>query len=639
MTVNPIDVAYDVETPPNLFTAVFKHIESGQRWAFEISERRNDSTALHDFIRLMQSTGMRLVGFNNVGFDYPVLHEFMTLYAAQGIVYAHQLHAVANRIIGSANRWDSIIWPDRRFVPQLDLYLIHHFDNPAKATSLKMIEVNMKSESVEDLPFEPTENIPPEKHDVVLSYNGHDVDETAGFYKYSLNAIKTREELTERFGKDFMNHNDTKIGKDFFIMELEKRQPGICFDYSTGRKKPRQTWRPNGIPLREIIFPYVKFDHPELQRVLDYLRNVTITNTKSAEELKDLHAIVNGFRFDFGTGGIHGSIEKRVVRSDETHVIIDADVTSFYPNLAIKNRVYPAHLGEIFCDIYEELFNTRKQYPKKSAENLLYKLALNGVYGDSNNDYGPFKDPQYTMTITVNGQLSLCMCAEKVIAECEAEMIQANTDGFTVRIPREKLDRYYAICDEWSKITKLDWEFAEYDSMYVRDVNNYIARTTDGKIKRVGAYQYLTPTDEQWQKQPERGWHQNLGGLVIPKAAEAVMLRGESLEDFIRSHTDPFDFMLRVKVPRSSRLMHGETQVQNISRYYVAQRGARLTKIMPPTANKPDKERHISIEASHDVALCNVASHFDWSNLNYDYYIAEARKLLLTPGDLFARLH
>src|SRR5690606_27563673 len=140
-----------------------------------------------------------------------------------------------------------------------------------------------------------------------------------------------------------------------------------------------------------------------------------------------------------------------------------------------------------FCDAYEDLFNMRKQFPKKSAENLLYKLALNGVYGDSNNDYGPFKDPQYTMTITINGQLSLCMCAERVIEECDAEMIQANTDGFTVRIPRDKRERYDQICREWEEITKLSWEFVDYEAMWIRDVNNYISRSVEGKVKRVGA--------------------------------------------------------------------------------------------------------------------------------------------------------
>lgn len=631
----PQDVCYDIETYSNIFSAVFEHVVSGQEWFFEISERVNQSKELYDFLTHCKTHKMRFVGFNNVGFDYPVLHEFVQIYAAQGVVYAHQLHQKANQIIHSQNRWANIIWPDQRFLPQLDLYLIHHFDNPAKSTSLKALEINMRSNTVQDLPYDPTKPVPLEGMPFLLSYNRHDVKETVKFYKHSLSAIATREDLTSRLGTDFTNHNDTKIGKDFFIMELEKRQPGICFDRSTGRKKPRQTQRSDGIRLGDVIFPYVKFKHPEFQRVLDYLRTVTITNTKSAPELNDLHAIVGGFRFDFGTGGIHGSIERRVVRSDETHVVIDADVTSFYPNLAIKNRVYPAHLSEMFCDAYEELFNTRAKYPKKSAENLLYKLALNGVYGDSNNDYGPFKDPQYTMTITINGQLSLCMCAETIIEECNAEMIQANTDGFTVRIPRDKLELYHQICKEWSDLTKLSWEFAEYDSMYVRDVNNYIARTTDGKIKRVGAYQWYRP-DENGP--PERGWHQDHSALIVPKAAEAVMLRGESLETFIRNHNDPFDFMLRVKVPRSSRLMYGDEQVQNICRYFIARDGSKLVKVMPPTEKKPDQERRIGVEASHTVSLCNVATDFDWSRLDYSYYIDEARKLLLTDGDLFGRL-
>lgn len=471
----PTDLVFDIETYSNIFSAVFLHVESGREWVFEVSDRVNQSTELHDFLRLAQRTGMRLVGFNNVGFDYPVIHDFINVYAAQSVVYAHQMHAVANRIIRAENRWANIIWPDQRIIPQLDLYLIHHFDNPARATSLKMIEVNMRSHDVQDLPFDPMQPVPPDQFDALLSYNRHDVAETAKFYVHSLNAIATREDLTQRFGVDFTNHNDTKIGKDFFIMELEKRQPGVCFDRSTGRKKPRQTWRPDGIRIADVIFPYVKFNHPELRRVLEYLKTVTITNTKSAPEMKDLSATINGFRFDFGTGGIHGSVERRVIRSDDEHVIIDADVTSFYPNLAIKNRVYPQHLGEMFCDVYEELYNTRQKYPKKSAENLLYKLALNGVYGDSNNDYGPFKDPQYTMTITVNGQLLLCMCAERVIAECDAEMIAANTDGFTVRIPRDKRTRYDEICAEWSELTKLHWEFADYKAMFIANVNNYIA--------------------------------------------------------------------------------------------------------------------------------------------------------------------
>lgn len=666
----PQDISFDIECYPNIFTAYFQHIESETEWCFEISERKNQSVELHAFLTHCKQHGMRLVGYNNVGYDYPIIHEFVQVFAAQGSVLAHQLRQKSDKIIGGDDRWGNIIWPDRRFLPQLDLYMVHHFDNAAKSTSLKALEVNMRSHSVQDLPLDPNQPVPLDMIDALISYNRHDVLETAKFYKYSLPAIKLRQDLTDSLGMDFTNHSLTKIGKDIIISELEKVQPGSCFEYSTGRKKPRQTPRPHGIPLGEVIFPYVKFKHPEFQRVLEYLRGVTITDTKSAPELENCHAIINGFQFDFGTGGIHGSIEKRIVWSDDTHVVIDADVASFYPNLAIKNRVYPAHLSEKFCDAYEGIYITRQKYPKKTAENLAYKEALNASYGNSNNAYSPLLDPFYTMTITVNGQLLLCMCVEELIEHCDAEVIQCNTDGFTVRIPRDKRGKYDQICADWQELTKLTLEFVDYDGMWIDHVNSYLARTVDGKVKRVGAYQVHTPVEGITH---ERQWHQDHSALVVPKAVEAVMLRGESLEGFIRNHTDPFDFMLRVKVPRSSRLVLHDTPfpvaikkdkvvtgykgavphqevAQNTSRYYIPTDGKRMTKIMP--GNKPApphapgvvnlnplNERRIGIEASHTVALCNVATDFDWSRLDYSYYIDEARKLLLTPGDLFARVH
>lgn len=64
---------------------------------------------------------------------------------------------------------------------------------------------------------------------------------------------------------------------------------------------------------------------------------------------------------------------------------------SYYPNLAIKNRIFPQHLSEDFCDIYEEIYNTRKEAKIKSkkdkndknaiAVNSGLKLSLNSLYG------------------------------------------------------------------------------------------------------------------------------------------------------------------------------------------------------------------------------------------------------------------
>jgi DNA polymerase elongation subunit (family B) len=336
-----------------------------------------------------------------------------------------------------------------------------------------------------------------------------------------------------------------------------------------------------------------------------------------------LNVVVDGFRFDFGTGGIHGSLNSKIAKQTSTYQIVDADVSSMYPNIAIANNVYPEHLSKKFCEIYKDVYEQRKSYGKKTAENAMLKLALNGVYGDSNNQYSPFFDPMYTMKITINGQLSLCLLAEKLLTIEGLKLIQVNTDGVTVALKRNTREHYDKICEDWQKQVGLQLEFAEYDKMYIRDVNNYIALYTDGKTKNKGAYEYK-----------DLGWHKNHSSLVIPMAAEAHMLHGVDIREFITNHTEKFDFMLRTKVPRSSRLVlvmedGTEIQQQNICRYYPCKSGGKLVKIMPPL-EAGGEERRLSIDADWFVKPCNDVEDFV-GDIDYDYYVAEAEKLVIKP--------
>jgi DNA polymerase elongation subunit (family B) len=317
-----------------------------------------------------------------------------------------------------------------------------------------------------------------------------------------------------------------------------------------------------------VILPYINFERPEFQRIENWFRNKTITETKGA--IQDLNCTINGFQFDFGTGGIHGSVESQVVTSDDEWIIEDWDVASYYPNLAIKNNLAPAHLGETFCTIYEDVYQQRKGHAKGTAENAMLKLALNGVYGDSNSKFSPFYDPAFTMAITVNGQLSLCMLAEHLMKLTSLTMIQINTDGLTVRYPRAHKQWVHDVCAWWEQLTKLELEDVEYSRMFIRDVNNYIGEYPNGKMKRKGAYEY------------DLGWHQNHSALVVKKAAEAALLRGKDIRDFITRHSDIFDFFLRVKVPRASRLHWGDEIIQNTTRYFISTDGDSLRETRQP---------------------------------------------------------
>lgn len=159
-------------------------------------------------------------------------------------------------------------------------------------------------------------------------------------------------------------------------------------------------------------------------------------------------------------------------------------------------------------------------------------------------------------------------------------------------------------------------------------------------------------------------WHKDLGNCISIRAAVAAMVHGVDPEIFIRSHTDKFDFMCRAKVDRGSKLYLGDCELQRTSRYYVAINGAPLRKISPPagpigkfkrangiseanylramnandwqhdptvcTKNKSKYEDRVTaFEAGWNIAECNNADDFRFDNIAYDYYVSEARKLII----------
>ena len=67
------DFVYDCETYPNVFTLAVEHAQAPLHWLFEISDLRNDSREIVAFLQYLKQTNSRMVGFNNLGFDYPCL--------------------------------------------------------------------------------------------------------------------------------------------------------------------------------------------------------------------------------------------------------------------------------------------------------------------------------------------------------------------------------------------------------------------------------------------------------------------------------------------------------------------------------------------------------------------------------------
>jgi len=624
------DFIYDLETYPNCFTATFMHPITKDAHVFELSDYRNDSSALTSFLYNCQTHGHRLVGFNNINFDYPIIHQYMVSGCSMNHV---DLYDAAMRIINNTGKFNPYtIWPNQELIRQIDLYKICHFDNKSRRTSLKVLEFNMRRDSVEDLPIPVGTTLTREQIiNQLIPYNLEDVKATADFYLRLVNNIAFRESIHREFGIDCLNFNDTKIGKEYFIKQLEAAAPGSCYYYENRKRQKRQTHR-EFIDLRDVVLPCVEFTDPEFRRIHNFFMDTRLDAYELNGVFKDLTCETGELVFSFGLGGVHASVDNESFAADDEYEIIDLDVASYYPNLAIKNGFYPEHLGEIYCQEYEKLYEMRKSYPKGSPENAILKLALNGTYGDSNNIYSPFYDPQYTMATTVNGQLLLCMLAEKLMGLPNTKILQVNTDGLTILSHRINRDQIHTATTAWEMLTGLELESVDYSRMMIRDVNNYIAEGIDGSLKLKGAYQTVAAMDAKAPGKDGLDWHQDHSNLASVKAAVSYLIKGDDPSLTLAKNRNPFEFCLLAKVKRGSELFHGQEKIQKTTRYYVSVDGQYLQKMMPPLASKPEKYRFFAINKGYKTTISNKISDFRFDNVDYNYYLQKAMDLIKGVG-------
>jgi hypothetical protein len=372
-----------------------------------------------------------------------------------------------------------------------------------------------------------------------------------------------------------------------------------------------------------LILPTVKFETPEFQGMFNWFKTLVVDTTildesednqkKKGPKYRMMH---KGVPTDYALGGIHGCIASGIYEATPGKKIMSADVTSFYPNLAIKNGWSPEHIPQKdFCELYEWFFEERKKYPKSSPLNYLFKIVLNSTYGLSKSRFSFLYDPQLTFRITINGQLLLSMLYEMVSTRIpDAKPLMQNTDGLEFLIDEEYEEEFNKICKEWEELTSLQLEVVEYQKMIIGDVNNYIAVYKDGKTKCKGRFEF-----------EELALHKNKSALIIPKAWYEYFVNGVDPKEFMEKNKNIFDYCIGSKikgdwffVERGVKDGHYyENKLQKLVRYFVSNTGMKIIKCNPDS-------REIQLESGkHLQTLFNryEEKEFEKYDLNLKFYL------------------
>ena len=610
----------DYETLSNCFIGVFEDVKSEHQEIFVCHKSKNDIEELVHFLKRNQSLNEWHVSFNGLAFDSQITEHILRnqeqLLEQDGDTIARFIYRKAQETIERSNSGEFALFSPRHLsIRQIDVFKLNHWDNPAKRSSLKWIQYTMDWKNIIDMPIHHTTEIEKGQIPEIINYCINDVKSTKQIMHLSKEQINLRKVLTDEYDIDLFSASEPRISKELFLHFLNK---------STGIKKwdlkQMRTQREH-IIFKDIILPYVEFKTATFQNLLKKFQDIILWPGQTKGGFK-YSVQYKGVKTDYGLGGIHGARSSKVYNSTEDMIIMTSDVVSYYPNLAIRNGWAPAHLPkEEFCEQYEWFFEERKKIPKSDPRNYVYKIILNSTYGLSNDENSFLYDPQFTMRITVNGQLSLTMLYEMICEEIPGAIpLMQNTDGLETMIPREYEAQYLEICKKWEKITSLELEHDKYSKIVLGDVNNYIAVNEDGKSKCKGRFEYK-----------DLALHKNKSFLVIPQAIHAYFVDGVKPEKFISENLNIFDFCGGVKIKGDWKFIehkvelgdYSTTPLQHTIRYFISKTGSKIIK-----KNNTD-HREIQVEAGRwlQTTLINyVEKPFEEYDINYDYYLDKIRK-------------
>lgn len=644
---------YDIEVFQNIFHCSVKNTETGEIYKFEISERKNQLRELVKFFKQVDSyikwgdfytTDLEIksevifCGYNNLHYDNPIVNyiiEYEDKLMSYNVATICSSIFNLSRTITTSTEDNIEAWKHWKYQIWFDTFdlLTMLYSNKLRV-GLKEIQVTMQYPNVQEFVCDWSKPLLLEDFDNMIDYNINDIESTVELLNRCKKDIDLRIAIEDEYGVRVLSKDGVNIGMKILTQKyLEKT--GLTWWDIEGLRSPMDY-----IPLKDVILPFIKYDSPILQRVLDDMKSQIVSPGRKGYEN---NFIFNGLRYTVGVGGIHSKNDPEIIIPKEDEMLIDIDVASLYPSMLIEYKFYPKHLGPEFLEVYSQIKDERieAKHNGDKVKNETLKLALNGLSGNLQNQHNFCYSPFAVMQIRINGQLLLLMLAER-LTQIGCRIVQANTDGLFVLLKKSIYEQANKICQEWEQLTRLTLEEERFEAMYQYAINDYIAVKEGYKETKNPD---LIKTKGMFITKVLLG--KGLSAKIIPEAIIKYFVDGIPVEDTIKGCTDIRKFLMSEKTGKQWHVEYMNQEQQRTNRFYASTNGGYLWKwkytghaegeVVEYYEPYVGRQSYIAKEKSYQNMLTasgvTLLNKFDDKpieerKINYRYYIYEAYKII-----------
>lgn len=614
---------YDLETLPNFTSIVmFNPFTHKYKYAYDYGMSGNirKLVAEHDTIHNI------LVGYNNKAFD-----DIILAYILEGRSTIEDIYEIAQDTIKLSNErqlWKSDIVrfkPRTRFV-SIDLFMLF---NPTDRVSLKKVAVSLNAPVIQEMPVKHTHFV--EEHEIksILQYNKYDVHDTAMIFVALYDEIELRTKIGPKYGLgDVLSSCRSQLAKQMLGKMYE--------DFTKIPYREFNNWRtiPSSISFKDCINSVVKFNGKGMQDAVEQLRAATFDDITKIKFKKEV--LIGNTVYTIATGGLHSNHKPTILKSENGHILWDWDFGSWYPNLMLNLGIYPKHLGKSFLVLFRRIVSERLQSKSEgdmvAADTL--KIVVNAAFGLLKYKGSWLYDPLALYRVTLNGQLFILMIIED-LEENDIPVVYANTDGWMVNCPIDKVELMKKICQKWGGYFNIPLEDQQIEKAMVRDVNNYSLRTMSGKFKQKGDFIF----------EPVLG--KSYDAPIVAFAIHEWFYHNVKVEKTITECTDITMFFMTQNIDKSTfcieyhHIEDGKLKIkplQDINRY-IAARGFDSGVLYKKHKQTGALEHMLVSSQVHITNIFDYTKPIESYPLNLQYYIARTNKLInrftITQTSLF----